>query len=432
HRFSGYSYHDQVADLQRQSTVITRAGLDALYQSVVNREGYDKNRVNLDSLLATYSGAKVEVDGPPGDAILPLTGGLNTATVAWEALEVVKQRLEDRTGATRQTRGLDADAISDQHSGKALQQLQINADARKEMVARNMANGLSQCFAKLYRLVCRNQNKERAVKVGGQYARFNPENWDSDLRVTIKAGGVNRDGALQGLMLIGQEQEKVIETLGPGNPNVTTKNRYRYQEELCRLAGHSEASPFFTEVPDEPETDEQGQPVVDEQTGQPKMKPWAPPPQQDPAMAKVEADAKAKQAEMQLRAQESEATLQLNAQEAQANLALQDKKDSAQLAHDEQRAALELQLAREKATAEIMLAREKATAEIELAWAKFEAEMALAREKQAAEISLAREQMVAQREQHTEDTDAKKEMHSEKVEADVKISKNREGGSLSE
>ena len=434
HRFMGLSVHDITADLQRISTVLTRAGLDAVYQSVVNREAFDKNRVDADGAInSTYTGTKIPVDGPPGDAILPLVGGLPTASVAWDALEINKQRLEDRTGATRQTRGLDSDQLSKEHSGKALGMLQMSADARKELTARNLASGLTAFVGKVYRLVCRNQNEARQVKIGGKYCSFDPRTWNSDLKINFRVAGLNREHSLVGLRLIGEEQEKVIEALGPGNPNVTSKNRYRYQEELCRFA-ERDCGAFFTEVPDEPEMGPDGQPVIDEETGEPKMKPWAPPPQEDPAMAKVKADTAAKQAEMQLKGQESAATLQLKSQETQANLALQDKKDSATLQQQAEKAALDLQLAREKAAAEIDLANRKAQAEIELAWAKFEAEQALAREKMAAEQELARMQIAAHRESHAEDTDAKREMHSEKVAADkeIKISKNREGGSLSE
>ena len=413
HRFMGLSIHDITGDIQRQNTVIMRAGLDALYQAVVNREAYDATKVNEDgqvAMLSTIAGTKIPVNGNPNDIIAQLSGGIDTTKVAWDALQINKQRLSDRTGATPQTKGLDADQLTKEHSGKALGMLQMNADARKEMTARNLASGLSDLFGKLYRLVCRNQNEARQAKIGGKWCQFDPRTWNSDLRVSVHSGGLNREHTLMGLQLIAQEQDKVIMTLGPGNPNVTAKNRYRYQEELCRASGFKSADPFFTDVPDVPETDEQGQPVIDPQTGQPKMRPWAPPPQPDPAMAKVEADAKASQAEMALKTEETK-----------ANLALQQQKDAAALQQQSEKAALDIQLA-----------REKAQAEIDLAWAKFEAEMNLAREKQAAEISLAREQMALQREQHAEDTTAKREMHSEKVEADVKISKNREGGSLSE
>ena len=432
HRFMGLSVHDITADLQRISTVLTRAGLDAVYQSVVNREAFDKNRVEADGAInSTYTGTKIPVDGPPGDAIMPLVGGLPTASVAWDALEINKQRLEDRTGATRQTRGLDSDQLSKEHSGKALGMLQMSADARKELTARNLAAGLSAFAGKVYRLVCRNQNEARQVKIGGEYCTFDPKTWNSDLKVAFRVAGLNREHSLVGLRLIGEEQEKVIAELGPGNPNVTSKNRYRYQEELCRFA-ERDTEAFFTEVPDEPETDEQGQPVMDEATGEPKMKPWAPPAPPDPQMAKVEADKEAKQAELQLNAQASQAEQQLKTQETQANLALQQQKDEATLAQQAEKAALDLQLARDKAAAEIDLANRKAQAEIELAWAKFEAEQALAREKMAAEMELARMQAANDREKHSEKIASDEYKHSEKVAADVKISKNRDGGSLSE
>lgn len=386
HRFQGMSQEENVRDLQRQSTVITRAGLDALYQSVVNREAYDATKVDVESLLATYSGAKVAVQGSPGDAIMPLTGGLDTATNAWNALEIIKQRLEDRTGATRQTRGLDSDQLTSEHSGAALRQLNVNADARKEMMARNMASGLGDFFSKLYRLVCRNQNEARQVKVGGKWCQFDPRTWNSDLRVRIQAGGMNREQSLVGLQMIGAEQDKILEALGPMNPNVTPANRYNYQEELCRQAGFQSCTQFFTEVPPD----------------------WQPPPQEDPAMAKVKVEAEAQKAK-----------LEMEGQKAQAQMQLQSQKDGAQLEGDREKAALDLQLAREKAQAEIDLAREKAAAEIQLAREKAAQEAQLAREQMALEHQLEKERIASQ----------------ERVglkQADAKISKNREGGSLSE
>ena len=424
HRFMGLSMHEIMQDLQRQSTVITRAGLDALYQSVVNREAYNRNTVNVETLTATYSGAKVEVDGPPGEAILPLTGGLNTAAVAWEALGVIGQRMEDRTGSSRQTKGLDSDQLTKEHSGKALGMLQLNADARKEMVARNMGAGLGAMFSKLYRLVCRNQNEARQAKVGGKWCKFDPRTWNSDLRVSIYSGGVNREHTMMGLQLIANEQDKVIEALGPGNPNVTAKNRYRYQEELCRAAGFKSAEPFFTEVPDEPEMGPDGQPVMDPETGQPKMKPWAPPPQEDPAMAKVKADTQAKQADLQMQGQAKQAEMQMKGQEMAAALQMQQQKDAAAVEAQREKAALDLELAREKAAAEIQLANQKAQAEFDLARGKMEMELALARERMSMEMDLERERIASQERVGK----AKAAMSGD----DSTISKNRSGGDLSE
>lgn len=388
HRFQGLSMHDITADLQRISTVLTRAGLDAVYQSVVNREAFDATKIEADGPInSTYTGTKIPVQGDPNGAILPLTGGLNTATVAWDALELTARRIEDRTGVTRQARGLDSDQLTKEHSGAALRQLSMSADGRKELMARNLASGLSDLFSKLYRLICRNQNQPRTAKIAGQWVEFDPSTWNSDCRVTIHSGGMNREQTLVGLQMIGQEQAQVIELLGPMNPNVKPQNRYRYQEELCRIAGFKDAEQFFSEVPPD----------------------WQPPEQEDPAMAKVKADTAAKQAEMQLKGQETAAKLQMEQQ-----------KDAASLQSDREKAALDLQLARDKAQAEMDLANRKAEAEFELARAKMEMELQLAREKMVMESELERERIASQ------------ERVAAAASEEQQLSKNRPGGSLSE
>lgn len=361
HRFMGLSMHDVTAELQRINTVLMRAGLDAVYQSVVNREFFDSEKIEADGPInSTYAGVKVPVNGNPHDSVLQVSGGVDTAQVAWTALEMTRRMGEDRTGATRQTRGLDADRLSKDHSGVALDKLQLNADARKEMVARNMASGLGDFFSKLYRLVCRNQNAPRQAKVGGKWCQFDPRTWNSDLRVNIYSGGMNRERSLVGLQLIFNEQDKVIEALGPGNPNVTAKNRYNAQEALCREVGYKSAEQFFTEVPDEPVMGPDGQPVIGED-GQPQMKPWAPPPQPDPQMAKVEADAKAKQADQQINAQAKAADHKLSVEETAAKI---------QLMREE--AAARLQIMREESAAKLLAQREQMAMDRELALMKMD------------------------------------------------------------
>lgn len=382
HRHMGLSAYDITQDIQRQNTVIMRAGLDALYQAVVNREAYDRNRLGEDgaaAMMSTVAGTKIPVDGDPATAIKPMVGGVDTTKVAWDALQVNAQRLEDRTGTTRQTRGLDSDQLSREHSGKALGMLQMNADARKEMIARNLASGFAHFMSKVYRLVCRNQNEVRQAKIGGKFCQFDPRTWNSDLRVTIHAGGVNREHALTGLMLIGQEQEKITEALGPGNPNVTIANRYRFQEELCRMAGWRSAEPFFSEPEEQPVMGPDGQPQVDPETGQPKTQPWQPPPQQDPAIAKVQADTQAKQAQMQM-----------DGQKAQADMQLETQKSAAQLQLQREDAAAKIQLAREESAARIQVMREEQALKAQQARDQLALDAQLAREKMEQDYELER------------------------------------------
>lgn len=346
HRFMGLSMHDITADLQRRSTVLTRAALDAVYQAVVNREAYDKNRVPLDELLSTVAGSKIGVDGSPGDAIMPLTGGLDTSKVAFEAINQMSVTLENRTGATRQTQGLDPDALlKGPHSGKAIELLQTAGGARKEMIARNMAAGLTTLFSKLYRLVCRNQNEPRAAKVGGKWAQFDPRTWNSDLRVMIHTGlGTgNREQTVMGLQMVIMEQDKIIEALGPANPLVTAQHRFRALEELLRALGYRSADPFFGEPPEG----------------------WAPEPAPDPEAAKLQAEMQMQQAKMQMEAEQTKlqyqkdmelaAQQQTDERERNAVTAMKDERDAALAAEKIALDAERLEFERQKTAAELEL-----------------------------------------------------------------------------
>jgi hypothetical protein len=443
HRFMGLSVHDIAADLQRISTVMMRAALDATYQGVVVREAYDKNKVDLESLLATYSGAKVGVDGPPGDSIMPLVASNGPAESAMAMLQLVKERVGDRTGSSRETRGLDSEALNDTHSGVALSKLQINADAQKEMTARNIGDGLAGLFNKMYRMVCRHQNQPKQARVGGKYCTFDPRAWDAGLSVSVYAGGVNREHTLVGLQMIGMEQDKVLAFAGAGNPNVTVKNRYAYQEELTRQAGYKSAAPYFTDVPDQPVMGPDGQPQVDPQTGQPKMQPYQPPPRLDPQMAKVQADAAANQAKQQQDAQTAAAQLELKNKETTATLILSDKQAKMKLQQDAAAFAQQQQLAQEKAAAELQLAQNQQAAEAALAQQAADRQYDLALRELAMKREIAMLELQQKREMHAEQLDAQTEMHSEKIDAtvsmnetkvaaDAKIKKNRPGGALDE
>lgn len=426
HRFYGLSYHDITQDLQRRSTVLTRAALDAVYQAVVNREAFDKNTVSVDALLATYAGAKIPVDGSPGDKIMQLSGGADTADVAWNALNQLAVTLENRTGATRQTQGIDPDALlKGPHSGRAVELLQTAGAARKEVVARNMGAGLEKFFGKLYRLVCRHQNEARQVKVGGKYALFDPREWNSNLRVHIHTGlGTgNREQTIMGLQMIGEAMQGWVEQVGADNPVITTQHRYRWFEEMCRALGYRSAEPFAAEPPEVPVTDESGQPQADPQTGEPVKKPWAPPPQPDPQAMKVQADIQATQAKMQMDGQVAQMKHGLEQQKAQADLDLQARKTEADMELARYRAELDAQLARDKAAMEAQLAQQKMAFEMQLAQAKLEAETQLAREKMQIEAQIAREKVEA------EERVGKAEVGASD---DDSLPANRPGGDLSE
>lgn len=135
------------------------------------------------------------------------------------------------------------------------------------------------------------------------------------------------------------------------------------------------------------------------------------PPQQDPAMAKAQADAQAKQMQMQS-----------DQQVAQAQLAQAQQESAAQLDIQRQSAALKLEQQ-----------RDQAQQEGDLAWAKAHTEAALAQWKAEQELALAQRQMDIQEELDQRKLDSQHAIGMKKAGmsgADVHLSKDRPGGAL--
>jgi len=405
HKLIGLSYDDVMGDLQKRSTVLNRAALDATYNGVVAREAYDKNRVNVAALMSTYTGTKVEVDGPPGESIKQLSGDVSTAEAAWRALAQLNVMVQDRVGRPPQGQGMDPDALlKNEHSGKAIDLLQTAGAARQELLARHMGDGLEAFLGKVYRMVCRNQNEARQMRIGGKACVFDPSTWNSDLRVRVHTGlGTgNRDQTLMGLQVIAQRQLGYVEQLGPDNPFVSAANMSRTDDEICRALGYHSKDAFFSEPPPQPVMGPDGQPQVDPQTGQPATQDWKPPPKQDPALAKIEADAKAREAQQAQDAQTAEAKHSLALEMAAAKHKLEMEKAALQLQAqrdqmeaERRQAMLELQIQREAAAEKLRIAQEESNNKIALAVKQMQADMQLAVMQMKLDTALERERIAA-------------------------------------
>ncbi len=83
------------------------------------------------------------------------------------------------------------------------------------------------------------------------------------------------------------------------------------------------------------------------------------PPPPDPAMQKIEADTKIKQAELQMRQQEAQIEMGLEQERTQQQLELEKVKTAAQLQLEQQKAAAQIQLEREKAMANLQLQQQQ-------------------------------------------------------------------------
>jgi hypothetical protein len=150
HRFFGRSIADLVMDIQRIKTALLRAILDNAYLAVNPRVEVSEahaTETTLDDLLVSRPGGVVRTRQP---------GGINWQTVPAIAAEVfpvlqyADATREWRTGVSRQSQGLDANALQSQTATAAVQVYNA-AQARMKLIARIFAEtGIRDLFSLLH------------------------------------------------------------------------------------------------------------------------------------------------------------------------------------------------------------------------------------------------------------------------------------------
>lgn len=350
HRWMGRSVADDVMPLMRVKTALTRAMLDNVYAQNKPQRGVDeKNIVNPDELLDLPFGGIVRTKGSPAAVIQDLTIP-NIAPVTLAAMQAIDGVIQRRTGVSGATASLDATAMDPQTA--TAEQLEHDASyARVEMIARNMAElGLKKLFAKLLRIIVRNQDRPRTIRLRNEWVAFDPRSWNAamDVSVNVGLGTGSRERDLKMLGGIAARQEAIIQRLGPDNPVVKPSMYVRTLHKMVEAAGLRDADSYFASLTDE----EFAQWMA--------SRPQQPNPQAEIAQARLQADREKTAAQIQ------------GSRERQA----------AEVSMDRERATIELQMRREELEAEYTLKGEQMEREHHLRRQEMESE----RELRAAQI----------------------------------------------
>ena len=343
HRLVGKGLAEKVMPDQRVESVITRQMLDGLYASNTPRRWLPAESTTedtIDDLLTVRPGAIIRGKGLTPPANMSENFDLSKSLTV---LERFSQRRQSRTGILELGKGMDKDALNDTASGQ--KQLMAGGEKQIRYVARNFGESMAEMFLKLMRLV-RKHGEQMTIKVGRQFTPINPATWPEDMDFSIRVGlGTNgKDKRIAHRMGIVGLQSQAYEA---GTGLVQPKHFYKSAVGLVRDMGLGEPNDFFAD----PEGDEYQPPEQ----------------QQDPAVAKAQADA-------QMQAAKIEGEQALAAQKMQ-------------MAREE--AAVKLQLAREQAEQEAQLARDKAEFEAQIAQMRMDQEFELAQRRMELEASMA-------------------------------------------
>jgi hypothetical protein len=319
HTIVGQCAADWTMDLQKIQSMILRSIFDSLALSINPRIGYVEGSASLEDILNTELAAPIRMSIP--NALQPIVHDF----VGREGLairEMVKEMQEARSGVTRQSAGLDADAL--QSSTKAAVAAAVtSAQAHIEMIARTFGEtGVKHLFRMILELLVSHPPRKRLVKMRGKYVEMDPSQWDAGLDVKVKiaiGAGLDEDKftALQDLR---NEMKEMFQMWGPSNPIVTPRQYRDLNVKMMKMRGQMDAENFLQEV-------------------DPKWQP-PPPPQQDPNMViaqaetmKAQTEAQASQAKQQLEAAKHQmmmeqkiAELQLKIQQMAVDKQLEETK----------------------------------------------------------------------------------------------------------
>jgi hypothetical protein len=285
HRFFGRSIADLVMPLQREKTALKRGALDNLYLHNNPRVEVAESNAGpntLDDLLVSRPGGVVRTK---------TAGGLNWQVVPditssiYPMLRYLDAELETRSGLSRQSQGIDADALQNQ-SATAVAQVFSASQMRIKLIARIMAEGVRDIFALLHGTIRKHGQAQQTVRLRNAWINVDPRNWKTrdDMTINVGLGSGGKAQQFAQTMAIANVQKQLV---AGGKINlVGDRELYNTAAELTLIMGHKNPGRFFCDPG-----------AVNPQTGQLMHPPPAPPaPPPDPKLLAMQARAQADQA----------------------------------------------------------------------------------------------------------------------------------------
>lgn len=184
HALIGSNFAKKVIPTQNAKTVLMRGILD--HTVITNNPRY-LARIGAvpkpDELLENRIGGVVNVRSL--DAVTPLLQAPLNPFV-FQTIQLIDYELEDTTGVSKLSQGMNKDAVSKQNSQGLIEQLTTASMQRQKIVARNFAEGfLKPLYELVYSIVVENEDRQKIVEVAGKWIEINPSTWAQKRDYTV-------------------------------------------------------------------------------------------------------------------------------------------------------------------------------------------------------------------------------------------------------
>ncbi len=244
HKFFGMSVADQVSSLQEIKTVLLRQLLDNFYLQNSGRMAVQEGMANLDDLLSPRPGGIVRVKSQGAVQPLPTP---QLQPYAFEMLGYIDGIREERSGMTKMSQGLDANALTSHTSATQVAQVMTAAQQRVELIARVFADtGVKKMAYMIYELIAKHQDKEKVIQLRNEWVPIRPEYWRDKMDCTVQVGlgHGNRD---QQLMHLTSMLQFASQAMAGGLSIVNEQNLYNMGAAMIKNMGFKDVSQFLTD-----------------------------------------------------------------------------------------------------------------------------------------------------------------------------------------
>ena len=302
HTFFGSSLIDLVMNDQDAATAMLRGVLDNVAQTNAQRMAFDENSVNQDDMLNSEIGGLVRTKGAPHDKIMPLSVPFAAGDIL-AAVQYYDQIIDNKTGVTRASSGMDPDALSNA-TATAVDATTRAATAQPEVMARHLAEGgMKRLFRLLAKMLKANPPKNAMMRLNGKFSQANVEAWNPDFDITVNVGLGTGDEVtkIAGLNMAYQQQMAIWQQYGPDNGLVTMTNIRNTLGDILVASGVHNTNRHFQ--PMDPEREAQLRADAAERAAQQPQQP-------DPYVQGKEIEAQARAQEAQMKAQANVIDLQ--------------------------------------------------------------------------------------------------------------------------
>ena len=342
HAFYGRSLAELVMNDQDTTTSVLRGILDNVALVNTPRLEVNEDLVIMEDVLNNEIGAVIRSEqiGSVNPLVVPFVAGSTLP-----ALQYLDMLVEEKTGISKMSMGLNADALQNTTATGAALTAQASA-GHVEVMARNLAEGMKRLFQLMLHVSIKNSPDEQMMRLNGEFISVDPQVWNSsmDMQINVGIGTGQEDAKAAALMQTFQTQQQIWQTYGPTNGLVTMTMMRNTLADTLSLSGIKNADRYYAPMSPESEAQlmaqmaeqaaqaaaqsgEQGDPVADAMITSEQIKAQAKMQGDQMRMqGKMQGDQIKLQAEMQVKAAQMQsaqgkelADLQLKYRELQSN-----------------------------------------------------------------------------------------------------------------